>query len=138
MGRYIKNARITTGSHAVVMPLSTNTLGPQFPESGQVKYNEETNKLQVYVPTGWKDVATVGDVTVVKDYFIGDGTTSTFAMSKSYFSGQEANMLVFVANVFQNPNVTYTVSGTNITFVGVPGPGSQVVILHNFNSTNAA
>jgi hypothetical protein len=135
MGRYIKNASITTGSHAVVMPLSTNTLGPQFPVTGQVKYNEDTNKLQVYVPTGWKDVATVGEVNVVKDYFLGDGTNSTFAMAKSYLPGQEANMLVFVANVFQNPIVTYTVSGSNITFVGVPANGVPVVILHNFNST---
>jgi hypothetical protein len=137
MGRYIKNAKITTSSHAVVMPLSTNTLGPQFPESGQVKYNEDTNKLQVFVPTGWKDVATVGEVNIVRDQFIGDGVTSLFTMTKSYAAGQEANMLVFVANVFQNPFVTYTVSGTDITFVGVPAAGVPIVILHNFNSTNA-
>jgi hypothetical protein len=138
MGRYIKNAKIIAGSHAVVMPLSTNTLGPQFPVTGQVKFNESINKLQVYVPTGWKDIATVGDANIVRDMFVGDGITSTFTLSKSYASGQEANMLVFVANVFQNPFATYTVLGTTITFVGVPANGVPIVILHNFNSTATA
>jgi hypothetical protein len=138
MGRYVKNVRLNNGSHAIGMPLSTNTLGPQFPELGQVKYNEDTSKLQVYAPTGWKDIATVGDVAIVRDYFLGDGTTSTYTMTKSYVTGQEANMLVFVANVFQNPFVTYTVSGASITFVGVPATGVPIVILHNFNSTNTA
>jgi len=138
MGRYVKNKAITAGSHAIVMPLSTNTLGPQEPVSGQVKYNTDTDKLQVYTVAGWKDIATVGEVNVVRDTFVGDGVTSTFTMTKSYTAIQAANMLVFVANVFQNPYVTYTVSGFDITFVGVPLNGVPIVVLHNFNSTATA
>jgi len=57
-------------------------------------------------------------------------------MGYSYTSGQEAQVIVYVGNVYQNPTVAYTFNGTTtITFTSPPPLGQTVVILHNLAST---
>jgi hypothetical protein len=57
-------------------------------------------------------------------------------MSKTYTSGQEAQVLVFLNTVYQNPGVNYTFNGTtNIHFTSVPGAAAVILVLHNIAST---
>jgi hypothetical protein len=44
-------------------------------------------------------------------------------------------ILVFVGNVHQNPDVAYTVSGSDITFTSAPPNTHTIVIMHGFDST---
>ena len=62
-------------------------------------------------------------------------TQQSWTMTQSYAPGHEAEILVFIGNIFQNPGVAYTVNGYTITFTSVPDLGMKIVILHNFNST---
>jgi hypothetical protein len=57
-------------------------------------------------------------------------------MSKTYNSGQEAQVLVFLNTVYQNPGINYTFNGTtNIHFTSVPTGGAVILVLHNIAST---
>ena len=137
MGRFAKNYRVHTGSYAVGLPRGTNSFGPQFPVDGQVRFNTETNKLEVWYLSAWNPMVHEGRVAIVKDSFVGNGDESSFSMSQSYQPGEEAMVLVFIGNIFQNAGVAYTVNGDSIDFTEMPPSGMPIIVLHNFNSTRA-
>ena len=140
MGRFVKNFTLQpTGSYSVIIPNGTSSLGPEGPVNGQFRYNSTTANMQAYFGGAWKQLAVAGNSTILKDAFTGDGSTTGFTMTYSYNSGQEAQALVFIGGVFQNPGVNYTFGGTTTaTFTSPPPFGQAVVILHNFASTQAA
>jgi hypothetical protein len=137
MGRFVKNYELRTGSHAVRLPIGSNAIGPDLPVVGQVRYNVDSiDGLEYFHLGAWRSFAEVGRVEIVKDNFIGDGSSVAFnPMTNSYLIGQETSILVFVGNVFQEPGVAYSVIGNTITFTSAPDLGMSIVILHNFNST---
>jgi len=140
MGRMLKNTEFRTGSYALGLPVGSSTIGPDSPVVGQTRWNTTTNRMEYYTGSIWYAVAHEGNVNIVKDTFTGDDTNATFGpMSYSYNGGQEAQVLVFLNTVFQNPGVNYTFGGTTTaTFTSPPPFGQAVVILHNFASTQAA
>lgn len=147
MGRFVKNREIVTGSYAIRMPVgttevigSTIDVTPQYPVSGQVKFNQTINKLEVYYNSAWHEVSSSvrGRVNIIKDIFVGDGVTTSFIMSNSvgYNAGDEAMILVFVGNIFQEPGEVYTINDKILAFGEAPPLGIKVIVLHNFNSTH--
>ena len=50
------------------------------------------------------------------DAFTGDGSATTFTLSKAPFS--EDTLIVVINNVIQKPTTNFTVSGTTLTIVG--------------------
>jgi hypothetical protein len=136
MGRYIKNVELHAASYAIRLPMGTSSLAPQEPQDGQIRFNISSDNLEVFRDGQWFGAAIAGRVAIVKNLFTGDGSTTLFSgMSNLYLSGHEAEILVFVGGVYQNPGVAYTVSGTNISFTSPPGLGIPIILLHNFNST---
>jgi hypothetical protein len=149
MGRFLKNRELHSQSYAYRMPFGPSALRPGAPVDGQFRYNTDTGRVEVYYNNTWNTVAKVGSATIVKDsqgasapganLGSADGVISTFTMSKAYTSGQEAQVLVYVGNIFQNPGVAYTFNGTTtITFTSPPPLGQTIIILHNFPSTDTA
>ena len=138
MGRHLKNDRIRTAGSGTVMPFGPTSLRPLTPISGDFRFNTDTNLVEVYYSAQWNTLTREGPVDIIKDTFTGDGFTTTFTMTKSYSPGQETRIIVVVGNIFQNPGVAYTVSGTTITFTSAPPFGQTVIVLHGFASTVAA
>jgi hypothetical protein len=135
MGRFIKNEAIHTPSYAVRVPMGSDTLGPQFPEDGQVHFNTSNGLLEFYTNNKWQPVGLAGRVAIVKDTFVGNGVLTSFPISVGYDTGHEQEMLVYIGNIFQNPGVAYTVNQYMITFSSPPDANIVGVVLHNFNST---
>ena len=136
MGRLLKNTVFKTGSYALGVPVGSSSIGPDVPVTGQTRYNTSTSKLEFYNSSVWNAVAKEGDVTITKDTLAGDNIISDFTMSKTYTSGQEAQVLVFLNTVYQNPGINYTFNGTtNIHFTSVPGAAAVILVLHNIAST---
>ena len=138
MGRHLKNDRVRTAGYGAVMPFGPTSLRPQAPIPGDFRFNTDTNLVEVYYSGLWNNVTREGPVNITKDTFTGDSSTSNFTLSVSYTAGQEARMIVVIGNVFQNPGVAYTVSGTTITFTSPPPFGQTVIVLHGYASTVAA
>jgi hypothetical protein len=138
MGRHLKNDRIRTAGSGAVMPFGPTSLRPLTPISGDFRFNTDTNLVEVYYSAQWNTLTREGPVNVTKDTLTGDGTTVAFTMSKNYSAGQETRIIAVVGNIFQNPGVAYTVSGTTITFTSAPPFGQTVIVLHGYASTVAA
>ena len=142
MGRLAKNLELHSGSYAIRMPVGSNVLAPQRPQAGQVRFNMSNNYLEVFYGSAWHSLGQAGRVTIDKDSFVGDGVANSFTMLKAPFGTEgygpdrEAEVLVFISGVFQEPKVAYTVEGAIISFTGTPDIGMPIVVLHNFNSTH--
>lgn len=136
MGRLLKNTVFKTGSYALGVPVGSSSIGPDVPVTGQTRYNTSTSKLEFYAGSVWNAVAKEGEVTITKDTFAGDNSTADFTMTKLYDAGEEAQVLVFLNTVYQNPGINYTFNGTtNIHFTSVPTGGAVILVLHNIAST---
>lgn len=140
MGRYLKNTQLEGGSYAVQLPLGSNSIGPDVPQNGQIRFNTSNNKVELFFGSVWNQVAKIGTVSIVVDEFTGDGTTTTFTMSQAESS--DSAVLVSIGGVYQQPTINYTTDGsTTITFTSPPpAPGinpNKIVVVHNLNSTNA-
>ena len=61
----------------------------------------------------------------VTDSFTGDGSATTFTLSKTPFS--EDTLIVVINNVIQKPTTNFTVSGTTLTIVGTAVASGDVL-----------
>ena len=139
MARLLKNPDISTGSLGVRLPLGTSSLS-DAPVDGVIRFNQTNNKVELYYNSQWNQIAKVGTVNIVKDTFVtANATTSYGPMTYSYTSGNEANVVVFVGGVYQQPVTNYTFNGTtNINITPTNGEyGQTITVIHNLNSTNA-
>jgi hypothetical protein len=141
MGRYLKNTQLEGGSYAVQLPLGSNSVGPDVPQNGQIRFNTSNNRVELFFAGVWNQVAKIGTVAIVVDEFTGDGITTTFTMSQAESSDNA--VLVSIGGVYQQPTTNYTTNGTTtITFTSPPpAPGvnpNKIVVVHNLNSTDAA
>ena len=139
MGRFLKNTEIRQADqYSVVVPFGTTDVRPTSPVIGQLRYNTTLNALEVYSYGVWQKFSMVGNVEIVKDIFVGDGSSTSFgAMTYSYAFGEEAMTMVFIGNTHQNPAISYTYNGTtSITFTSPPPLGHSIVVLHNYTSTD--
>jgi hypothetical protein len=134
MGYFLKNRRLESAGSAVIVPFGATALRPANPINGTIRYNSDTSRFEIYY-NGWKDIAIIGKVNIVKDSFTGDGSTAGFTMSNTPTS--EENVIVFIGNIHQNPGTAYTVSSATLTFSGAPPLGQTIEIYHNFDSTDA-
>lgn len=141
MGRYLKNTQLQGGSYAIQLPVGSNSVGPENPQNGMIRWNESSKRFQMWYDSSWITLARVGSVPLSVDEFTGDNSTTTFTMSQA--EADANGVLVEIGGVYQQPNVNYTFDGsTTITFTSAPpAPGvnpNKIVVVHNINSTDAA
>jgi hypothetical protein len=138
MGRYIKNFETDTNAYAVRLPMGSSLIAPDHPVDGQLRFNKVTFHVEYYANSNWHIFAKSGNVAIEKNQFSPDGTSTNYGpMSKQYLPGEEANMIVFVGGVFQNPGVAYQIlNGDFLQFTSPPPVNDLIVVLHNFNSTD--
>jgi hypothetical protein len=134
MATLLKNATIKSGSGAVQLPSGGTASRPINPVNGQIRYNTDTQRFEIYY-NSWQSIAIIGNVTIYKDTFTGDGVTTSFTLS--YIPPSSSSILVFVGNVPQNPDDAYTLSGATINFITAPPATQNIIIFHKFNSTDA-
>jgi hypothetical protein len=134
MGRYLKNTELVAASNAIRVPIGPTSSRPEEAVNGQIRFNTDIDRFEIYNDR-WYQLAVTGNAAIVKDQFLGDGTTTDFALSLT--PPGELSLLVFVGNVFQNPMDAFIIVGNSIRFVTAPPSGQTIVVLHNFSSTDA-
>ena len=80
---------------------------------------------------------TANFASVTKDTFSGNGSTTSFTLSKAATTNGVA---VFVENVRQEPTTAYAVSGTTLTFTAAPvsASGNNIYVLHHNSPASTA
>lgn len=134
MARLLKNESLSNGSSAIKIPSGATADRPSVPVNGQMRFNTDTNRFEIYY-NSWQQIAINGTVNIVKDSFNGDGITTTFTLTKTPVSTQ--TIMVFVGNVHQNPDDSFTLAGSQISFYNAPPAGQTIIVFHNFASTDA-
>jgi hypothetical protein len=144
MGRYLKNTELQSGGYAIRLPVGTNSIGPDSPVDGLVRFNEEESKIEFYYGGLWNRIAKIGRVEIDKDEFItADGVTSYGPMKYSYHVTQESHVMVFVGGVHQKAGINYTFNNPGDSYINIDPStggtaGQPIIIIHNLNSTDAA
>lgn len=139
------NQIVTDSTVSLLLPKGTNLQRPPTFIDGQVRYNTSINEYEVYNSTGngtgWELIRTVRPAPItVQTVGIGDYITTSFgpllySTGENYTNYQlPQNIFVFVENVYQLPNVNYTlVQGTGddvfIEFLSPPPNKSVTAIL---------
>jgi hypothetical protein len=144
MGRLLKNTQLRGGSYSVQLPLGSNTLGPDAPQDGQIRFNQSTSRIEFFYNSNWRTVAKVGNVAIAVDDLVSpDGITTVFTMGQT--ESDATAIVVTIGGVYQLPGTSYTVNGSDqITFTSpppapsLPSSPNRINIIHNLNSTDAA
>ena len=138
MGRLVKNPTAfgVVGNEGIVLPAGPTNERAPTPATGTIRFNTETQVVEVFNGAEFKNVSSQGTATVTKDTFTGDGSTVAYTMSLE--PAAEQNIIVFVGNVFQIAGTNYTTSGTTITFTSPPPDTHTIVVLHGFDSTETS
>ena len=139
MARLLKNPDVAQGALGVRLPIGSSTLS-DTPVDGVVRFNSTNSKVEFYYNGSWNQIAKIGTVNIVKDTFTTANATTYYGpMTYSYTAGNEANVVVFVGGVYQQPSTNYTfVGNTYIALSPTNGEyGQTITVIHNLNSTNA-
>ena len=139
VARFVKAGEYTTyndrHSGGFNLPAGAAASRTVAPLPGEIRYNTVSNVIEYYDNSQWQSLSKSGTVSITKDSFTGDGSTTVFVMSVTPSS--EESIFVFVGNVHQNPGVAYTVAGSDITFSSPPPDTHTIVVLHGFDSNQA-
>lgn len=131
MGRFIKNRELTSGSYSIRLPIGSNTIGPNAPVEGLIRYNYNRYRPEYFALEKWRGISSNEIDVPIKDTFYGNGAQTVFGpMAYPYPIGNEIFLLVFIHNVFQNPGIAFTVNNYQIIFSSPPPNTHPIVILH--------
>ena len=125
-------------SKAIEIPAGATAERPVASKAGDLRFNTDTDKLEVFNGAEFKSVAKEGNISITQDSFTGDGSTTAFTMSTSVTSNQTQRIIVAVGNVYQNPASAYTLSGTTLTFTSPPGDTETITVIHGLDSNAPA
>ena len=139
MGRLVKNPKITqSAAKAIGVPVGATADRSTNPIAGDLRFNTDTDKLEIFNGAEFKSVAKEGNISITQDSFTGDGSTTAFTMSTSVTSNQTQRIVVAVGNVYQNPASAYTLSGTTLTFTSPPANAETITVIHGLDSNAPA
>ena len=111
-----------SGQSDIVADSATDTLNIAAGSNINLTTNAATDTLTIESTGGGG-----GTVTVQRNNYTGDGTTTVYGVSSTIVS--ENNIQIYLDGVYQDKD-TYTTSGTNVTFSTAPPNTTAIEIMH--------
>lgn len=127
----INDQVIVDSTNSMVIPKGTAAERPSTAVEGQMRYNTDDGQFEVYQNAEWRELRfkepNQDPGIVVQDLGLGDATETVFGPLASGDPDYPVpvaaqNVIVLVDNVFQIPNVNYTLEQS--TGGSLAGPGS--------------
>jgi hypothetical protein len=119
------------------MPIGPTVQREANPVTGSFRFNTDARSgsgaIEVFDGIKWEFISVAGLAAIIKDSFAGDSFTTDFTMSQTVINVYD--IVVFIGNVHQNPDIAYTVSGNTLSFSSPPPMRNTVVVLHGLNNT---
>jgi hypothetical protein len=138
VGVSLKNPTIGNNTNSV-MPIGPTVDREANPTVGSFRFNTDARSsagaIEIFDGVKWEFISVAGLAAVIKDSFAGDSFTTSFTMSRLVPTAYD--VVVFIGNVHQNPDVSYTVDGNILNFSSPPPMRNTVVVLHGLNNTSA-
>jgi len=118
------------GTNAVTIPSGTTAQRPAG-TTGDLRFNIDTEVLEVYNGTVWENASGDTEVITTIDSFTGDGSTTAFTLSNSTTTN---GTIVTNNGVMQEPGTSYSVSGTTLTMTEAPDSATTVLVRYTASS----
>ena len=112
-----------TSTTGLVIPTGTTAQRSGSPGTGELRFNSDNTKLEIYDGSGWTNIKAGSDI--ASDSDSGDGSTVAFTISRA---STTAATIVMLNGVVQVPTTAYAVSGTTLTFTEAPASGDVIDI----------
>ena len=135
-------------TNAMKLPIGTTNQQPgqsentiTSPVNGMVRYNSDTNQLEAYQNSAWRNVRFKEATAITQQSAgTGDGTETKFGPLSPVPTAAQ-NVLVLVENVMQIATTNYTLvqnpggyaAGWYISFTSAVPVGKPVTVLHGFD-----
>ena len=135
-------------TNAMKLPIGTTNQQPgqsgntiTSPVNGMVRYNSDTNQLEAYQNSAWRNVRFKEATTITQQSAgTGNGTETKFGPLSPVPTAAQ-NVLVLVENVMQIATTNYTLvqnpggyaAGWYISFTSAVPLGKPVTVLHGFD-----
>jgi hypothetical protein len=129
MGYFVKNRQLRSGSTGVGLPVGNSTDRPLQPVPGMIRYNTTLATPEFFNGFEFVSLSQAGGIVYTLDNFTGNGVSVDFDMSIA--ESQATQIIVFVGNVYQIPDTSYTVAGTVLTFTSPPPGGLPINVIHS-------
>ena len=97
----------------LVLPVGTTAQRPSPAAQGTVRFNSDSDRIEIYDGSGWEDVV----ANVTNQVLNGDGSTAVFTLDRD---STTASALVMINGVVQLPVTAYSVAGNQLTFAQAP------------------
>lgn len=133
MPNFYKNRLLLSGSTATVLPIGDTSSRPASPLTGAIRNNTDITSIEFFNGTTWINISGAATVTYTIDNFTGDGTTTTFTLTKSVIDSSQ--VIVFVGSAYQAPFLpgggesSYAVVGNQITFSAAPPINAAINVI---------
>ena len=101
------------GVTALDVPTGNTAQRPAIADAGYVRFNSETGTLEWYTGSTWAS----GSSGITQQTITPNGSDSTFTLDQESTAD---GILVSINGTSQNPDSSYSVSGTDITFTETP------------------
>ena len=112
------------GTNGFVVPIGNTAQRPNPVDTGTVRFNNQTTQLEVWNGSIW-DPATNSGTVITNQTISPDGSSNVFTLNQSTTS---TAILVTINGVLQTPDVSYTVSGDQITFTETPNTSDIIQV----------
>jgi hypothetical protein len=97
----------------LVLPVGDTAQRPSPAQTGTVRFNTDSDRVEIYDGTNWEDVV----ANVTNQTLNGDGSTAVFTLDRDTTT---AAALIMINGVVQLPVTAYSVSGNTLTFAQAP------------------
>lgn len=97
----------------LVLPVGNTLERPSPVSTGTVRFNTDSNRLEVYDGAAWEDVV----ANVTNQTLNGDGSTTVFVLNQDTTT---ASALVIINGLVQLPGTAYSITGNSLTFTQAP------------------
>ena len=97
----------------LVLPVGNTAQRPSPAAQGTVRFNSDSDRVEIYDGTGWEDVV----ANVTNQTLNGDGSTAVFTLDRD---STTASALIMINGVGQLPVTAYSVTGNQLTFTQAP------------------
>jgi hypothetical protein len=110
-------------STSILLPVGNTAQRPGTGATGMLRFNSTTDSLEIYDNSEWTTVGVPSFTVIADEQFNGDGSTVAFTLGSEQTT---ASCIVSINGVVQLPTVSYSVSGTTLTFTEAPQSGDVI------------